>query len=122
MTDNALQSFACEIAKRVILEPSGGTLDFNRNSPTTGYMVGGFSWTLVCHEEIFDIYTIQDFLDAHKNLVTWPGVYVGWWTHNHKVYLDISEHIRTQQIAHELAQGRHEIAYWDVVNKQEIKL
>lgn len=116
-----LKEAAVHVASQISLGLDG-SLSLNYDEPTTGYYVGGKSWSLVGVPYHVDLYAVMDYLEAHKKVLSWPSVFVGWWTHNSKIYLDITDHVQGRYEAANLARVRHEIAIWDIQTSTEVKV
>ena len=114
-----IQEAAEHIANEIAMGRDG-SYSFNYEEPKTGYFVGGRSWTLVGHHDVVDPYVIRDYLTSHRTLLSHEGVFVGWWTNDGKVYVDISEHHYSRSQAVFVAESRSEIAVWDIENSNEI--
>ncbi len=116
---------ARKIAETIVTDVShgeGGSIDLYGERPTRGYMVGGYSWTLTATPENFDTYTVMDFLSAHASMLSWDGVYVGWWEHKGHIYLDMSKNIQGHAKAVEEGRLNKEIAIWSLDTNSEISL
>lgn len=105
-----------------VAEGRDGSYSFNYEEPKTGFFVGGRSWTLVTRPDVFDPYTALDFLEAHRTVLSHKAVFVGWWTHQGKVYLDVTDRFRSRQNAIAEGKARGEIAIWDIERKEEINV
>lgn len=104
-----------------IFEGKDGSLSpVTGKAPKDGYMVGGVSWTMTVTPQEFIPEHVALFVTAHRLTLVDPRYYVGWWTHNGRIYLDISEHTASESDAIILGYSRKEIAVWDVFNSQEI--
>ncbi len=114
-----IQEAAEHIANEIAMGRDG-SYSFNYEEPKTGYMVGGVSWTMVGQSGVIDPYAIQTFLEAHRAILSWSSIFVGWWTNDGKVYIDISDHYESESSSLVLAESRGEIAVWDVQNSKEI--
>ncbi len=64
----------------------------------------------------------MDFLTAHKEILSWDGMYVGWWEHKGKVHFDIAENFKGRDLAYSMGRSRGEIAVWSVAEGTEITL
>lgn len=91
-------------------------------APKTGYMVGGASWTMTVAPEMLDAYVIADFIHAHKAMLSWEHHFIGWWTHNGRIYLDVSENVHHFSHALELGYERKELAIFDLNTMTEVAL
>lgn len=102
-----------------------GTMNLKGETPTAGYMVGGYSWSLVSHPVNLDRQMIQEYILAHWGYFTdhvWP-VYLGWWKGpNGKVHLDISRHMILEDSAIYWGKYNREHAIYDLTNSREIVL
>jgi len=106
-----------------ILHGIDGSLNpFTNSTPDDGYMVGGVSWTMTVTPAEFLEEHVTLFVNAHRFTLSDPRYYVGWWTHNGRIYLDISECIAGPVEAKVAGMQRKEIAIWDVKNSQEIAI
>lgn len=93
--------------------------------PTTGYMVGGASWTLTVPVGRFGGEMVYDFVTAHIMFLRDPRTgegdrYIGWWTHEGRVYLDVSDNVTDKSEAVRLGRLRKEISVWDIEKGEEI--
>ncbi len=105
-----------------VAKGEGGSISLKGERPTNGYMVGGYSWTLTVIPDMFDTYTVTDFLDAHSSILTWGNVYVGWWESKGRIYLDVSKNFRGHSQAIGEAMINQEIAIWSLDTNSEIIL
>lgn len=83
-------------------------------APTKGFMVGGASWTMTVIPDMLDGYVIADFIRAHNKQLTWDNFYVGWWTHQGRIYFDVAENVDAYSDAMILGQSRKELAVYNV--------
>lgn len=106
-----------------IFEGKGGSFNpITLMTPTTGFMVGGVSWTLLVTPENFETFMVENYVKAHLELLVNENFFVGWWTHKGQIYLDISERTNTLQEAVFLADSRKEKAIWHLDTSQEVLL
>ncbi len=87
------------MAKHIVHEIQAGrdgSINVNGYASKVGFMVGGYSLTLVGKPELFDHDSVFQYIAENESfLFDSDNHYVGWWTDNGKVYLDIS--VRAQQ-------------------------
>lgn len=114
MSDHILRSIASG--------ESGGTINRSLFTPTEGWMVGGYSWSMVVHPDILFHDTLESFIDHHWSSLDIPDYYVGWWKHEGRWWFDISTNHLNYGNALAIGRERHELAIWDVKAKQEITL
>lgn len=103
-----------------IAKGNDGSYSLDMNVPSKGYMVGGQTWTMVASFVDHDM--IREFITSNKATLSQPRMYVGWWRHNGKVYLDVSENVHNAYVARIIGKSNGEIAIWDVENNAEIVL
>jgi hypothetical protein len=115
---------------RSIQETGGASFNVNTGdlNPTTGYMVSiGNNF-----ERKFSIpITFDDFrvifraymADHWDDLLTgsWD-LYIGFWIHEGKLYVDLVENIKDELEAYQLGASRNQIAIHDCKAKQDIKI
>ena len=109
------------------VEATGGaSVDLDGNAPTRGYMVATHGTPAKRlanpHAEVL-FPAIRAFLtEAIPELRN--GRYVGYWrdAETGDVYLDVAENVLDRKEALYLAARRHEIAIWDVVACDEIRV
>lgn len=96
------------------------------DAPTTGYVVGGVTASLVVDpnaESNFDLYyRLTDW--TRFVVATFPDSLVGFWRDDATglYHFDVSDHIATESEAAALGRERGEIAIWDIDNASEIRL
>lgn len=115
MTSLDVGKIATDVMNGLCANRSGGSVNRYGESPVEGYMVGGKSWTLTAVPEMLDYYMVLDFVTMHQISLSWESVYVGWWEHKGRVYLDVTDNVRDYATAIELGRTRKEIAIYDVV-------
>lgn len=115
------EHIATAVMEAVCNNSSGGSVNRLGFAPLEGYMVGGKSWTLTCVPEMLDYYTVLDFVTAHAVALSWNTVYIGWWTHEGRIYLDVCDNVQDYSSALELGRMRKEIAIYDLNEGVEVK-
>lgn len=103
--------------------PTNGNMN-----PETGYMVSipGFERIVKkpsngnVFRSQFTNYFHSEGIDS--TLKADPNLYVGVWTHNGNMYLDVSEHFDDFSEAYSHGIRRNQIAIYDCENKQDIKI
>lgn len=105
----------------LLIRDNGFSLDAKHETPKGGYMVAvkGF-------EGVFSIENIKEIESYCKELRSKlkDNQYVGGWlnTENGKAYIDVSENIMSKEQAIFEGRARKEIAIWDVLAFDEIRL
>jgi hypothetical protein len=97
------------------------------SKPTTGYMVaiGGATGSIASADDFFDPQKgpkiLGDYFKEHKATLS-GGNYLGLWhnTGDGKVYLDLSQNVKSKSEATRLGRQRDQISIWDVVREEEI--
>jgi hypothetical protein len=98
----------------------GASLNDKFESPTSGYMVGGFG-----KEMIFDsialvkVSKIEEWVESHKLK---RDEYYGVWYDKGKVYFDVSKNIRLRFDAIRLGKVKKQIAIFEVKTGKDITL
>lgn len=121
---------ASVLARKVIVMTklfNGCTYNIKMETPSSGYMV---SWrpSNVNHPLVFDSVKAMDEAMIYGYIacmtMLWPKLYIGSWVDSEtgKVHLDVSENIYELDAALTLARQNDQIAIWDVINNQEIRL
>lgn len=85
--------------------------------PSTGYWVGGRSWTLTVSAHRIRPGMVRQFTEAHPR-----APYIGYWIDQSTVHLDATDHIPDLVTALALAEQRGETAIWDITHQMEIRL
>ena len=94
-------------------------------SPTSGYMVSLPGHThqypdTVMKDEHELAAAIDHTLMSEREIFKKPGVYLGGWVSDGKLWLDPSENIADHDQAVKLGRGRNQVAIWDVQGGREI--
>lgn len=88
----------------------GTTVDTkDQELPTTGYYVGGESWTLVRAWARITRQDVIDFVAAHP-----ASRYIGMWMNGGRVYLDAVTHTDDQRTARNLGRDRRELSVYNI--------
>lgn len=115
-----------KISKHIVSEirqGNDGSMNANFFVPVEGFMVGGYSWTMVGQPELFDQDLVFSYLANNESfLFDSDSHFVGWWTDNGKVYLDMSVNLFDREYAGIQGRNNNEIAIWDLTNAAEIRL
>lgn len=98
-------------------------------NPETGYMVAlsGFEKIVDIPE---DLNKFQDIVTSYcinrdmwdKIIADPENIYLGFWLHDGKLYIDLAEHIPTLGVAYHYAVERNQIAFYDCAKKEDIKV
>ena len=105
-----------------IIKNGGATLDVNYNNfnANFGYMV-----SLYGHETKIDINNIEAIkqeIEIKKEIAKQLNAYVGLWTDNGLIYVDISKRIINYNKALETARKNEQLAVYDLKNDKSIYL
>lgn len=103
-----------------ILAGRDGSISIHGTTPEDGFMVGGASHTVTVTPAKFHEGIVREFILSNAEKLSTPDYYVGWWTHNGRIYLDVSNKVESSYTAVHIGRVRNEIAVWDVVNAAEI--
>ncbi len=124
MDTSEILAFASLVMDKITESPKGGSVNtvFPDYTPTEGYMVGGKSWSMVVSKNQVDTVNILSYVLAHTSLMFKGAadVYLGWWEHQGKVHIDISDHLGTLKSALEVARERGKLAVWDIAGNMEV--
>jgi hypothetical protein len=113
------------IVKAIRANPAGGSeWRDGINPPNKGYCVA-----IAGFEDIIDLADCSDFALRSKVERRYRYIHnidhiacVGWWSHDGKLYLDVSIHISDRDSATDFAVGNNQIAIWDIANNAEVKV
>lgn len=66
----------------------------------------------------------EQYLKDNADILSQPDKYFGTWVDKSsgKLYLDVSTHVRSREEAVKLGNAKNQIAIWDVVNGEEVRL
>lgn len=115
------RTVAAVLAVDISGDGEGGTFTLDgTETPTTGYFVGGVVPSLVIRNarEGFHYEIIRQFvLDAPD------GSMVGFWFDGDTgtCYVDVVDHVITEEFAKGVGRARGELAVWDIANAREIR-
>ncbi len=104
-----------------ILHGRDGSVSLAGNTPESGFMVGGASFTVTVTPAKFSEDIVREFILSNAEKLSTPDYYVGWWTHNGRIYLDVSNKVESSYTAVHIGRVRKEIAVWDVAKGEEIQ-
>lgn len=90
--------------------------------PHRGYMVGGVSFAAVIKVDRLTRSHVHRFIRAHEDVLAEENMFLGAWTHNDSVYLDVSQWTSSFNLAHSMGIVRGELAVWDLGKGEEIRL
>lgn len=106
----------------------GGSFSFNGEEiPTSGYMVGGVTPSVILDPGTTLPRLILDllhFYQRNQEHLDKDGLFLGTWVdpETGKIYLDVSQRVADLEEALKIGDLRGEIAIWDVINGQEISV
>ena len=98
----------------------GYSVDIHGDIPKDGYMVGGLVPALIMSEAFITVDDIKGFIEFHWLRLHNANTYLGVWSYEDNVYVDISRKIDVLAEAKRIARNRNEIAIYDVAGQQEI--
>lgn len=105
------------------LSNKGATMNSIGESPTDGYMVGGYVPTQTVPVAQFVVDDIAAFIEQHASMLdSGDEFYVGTWVSAGLVYLDLSKRFRFLSDALIIGGLHKELAVWSVSAGQEITL
>lgn len=99
---------------------AGYSVDIHGEIPKDGYMVGGLVPALIVSEETITVSDVEEFVIFHWLRLHNANTYLGVWTYEGQVYVDISRKIDVLAEAKRIARNRNEIAIYDVANELEV--
>lgn len=108
------------------VHPEGFSLDpHTGRAPTSGYMVAVPGHThqypeSVMHDRHQLAAAIDKFLTEERDVFKKPGVHLGGWVSEGKLWLDPSENIESRAEAVKAGKSRDQLAIWDVAGGREI--
>lgn len=89
--------------------------------PTDGFMVAVDGHEETWPVELFGVDALVGYVSRKFDVLTGSGeVYLGAWSSDGLVYLDVSECVTSRAKALFLASERKQLAVWDVVNGAEV--
>lgn len=111
-------------------ETGGGSYNptNGKMNPSEGYMVSLPGFERIVKKPANGIVFRHQFLnyfhseDIDIMLQANPNLYVGVWTHNGRMYLDLSEQIEDFNVAYSEGLIRNQVAIYDCAMKKEIKI
>lgn len=115
------------LAEEVRHSPDGFSVSMaSGTSPKTGFMVAQNDATHTFPAEVMEdqkalAAAIDSYLMAESRVFNQPGMYLGGWVHDGKLWLEPSQNVTSKDEATRLAKARNQIAIWDVDNGQEIQ-
>jgi hypothetical protein len=110
-----------ELAEILLANRANGySVDVNGDVPTDGFMVGGLVPAEIIPETLITVDDIRSFIIFHYFRLHNANTYVGVWTHEGNVYIDLSRKITVREEAMRQARNRNEIAIYDVAHGEEI--
>lgn len=103
-------------------ETGGATVDpVTLTSPTSGYAVAVKGFERVIDLKTFNVASVVlDFVRDHRSQLAPFGRYVGTWTRNDRLFIDVVRVESDLSTALEYAEANDELAIWDVENGVEI--
>lgn len=110
-----------EVAYSLLNKTGGYTISFSGEVPETGFMVSiyldrGVSIPL----EDASVDFIEDYIEKNKDIAYKKDHYMGGWVHEGRFFIDVSVNVDTSEEARRLSIEHKQIAYWDVVKKEEV--
>ena len=102
----------------------GYSVNVEGDTPTAGYMVGGYVPSLVFAASApRPRYFADRWLRNYRILLTQPDMYAGIWidSETRDIYVDISRNVDDLYMAMAIALAHGELAIWDVANSREIR-
>lgn len=114
------------ISEDVRHSPEGFSISLAKGkSPDTGFMVAQNDATHTFPASVMeDRQALADAIDSYlmsEPVFREPGMYLGGWVHDGKLWLEPSQNVADHDEAVELAKARNQIAIWDVDHGQEIE-
>jgi hypothetical protein len=109
-----------ELARVLLANDLNYSVNVHGEIPKDGYMVGGLVPALIVPESSITIDDIKGFIEFHYLRLLHANTYLGVWTHEGNVYVDISRKIDVREEAMRQARNRNEIAIYDVIKGEEI--
>lgn len=100
----------------------GCTVDVNGESPTDGYMVGGYVPTVIIPRDQFTQGDVAKFITEHAAKLAEAGSYIGTWVNEDSVYIDLSKRFTLLSDALIIGGKHGELAIWSVAMGKEISL
>lgn len=117
------------ILMHIELQPEGGSCDSRTGELLTfsdGYLVGGAHPESVLlwpnHKPLKNARPFVNHIVQAARAMTGTPVMVGWWTDDDVLYVEVSQHVRTEAAAFRIAQKRGELAFFDVANGKDVRL
>lgn len=101
---------------------SGSNSIHDETPSTKGYMVGGNSWSMVIPSGCITETLTHSYVLHHLGMLYKPEMFLGWWEHKGKIYLDVSERFLVKDTAIVRAKWLNEIAIWDIENRIDIHI
>ena len=95
-------------------------LSTGETNPDDGYMVSLEKHGFVSHFVAPDI--VRDYLKEKAHLLTQSNRYFGVWNNGTDYVFDVSEKVDSLEVALFLGRQRKQLAIWDNVHKDEIKI
>lgn len=104
------------------LHKGGCTMSVVGNKPADGYMVSVYRTCERQYPELyFNISNVVDYCRQYETeLYEHDNTFLGSWTNNNTIFLDVSVNVSSLEWAIELAKEYNQLAVWDVLNQEEI--
>lgn len=104
------------------VDVSGFSINVQGETPTCGYMVALAGFERIVDASAGTWFNILRYAQDYASELVKPGVYLGGWTSNGRLYLDVSECIVDVRKAKIAGLKRSQLAIWDVAHSCEIAL
>lgn len=111
-----------EIARDIVTKGEGTFSLAGDLVPDRGYMVGGCSFAAVTKVDRMTLSHVHRFIRAHEDMLVEENMFLGAWTHEGSVYLDVSQWTSSFNLARSMGRVRGELAIWNLAEGVEIRL
>ena len=98
----------------------GATVSTHGESlPLSGFYVSDDNGAIV-DADTFSASDVDAFANSRALTLSSPGVYLGAWINDGKVYLDVTRHFYSREVALSHGALNNQLAIWDIANSEEL--
>jgi hypothetical protein len=103
-----------------VLSDGGATVSTHSELlPLSGFYVSDTDGAIVALDA-FGASDVDAFVTRRASDLAAPGAYLGAWVSDGKVYLDVSRHFYSRDVALQVGASNDQLAVWDIANLDEI--
>ena len=103
-----------------VLSDGGATVSTHGEVlPLTGFYVSDSDGAVIALDA-FSASDVDAFVTRRASDLRQPGAYLGAWVDSGKVYLDVSRHFYSRDVALQVGASNDQLAIWDIANLDSI--